>query len=204
MEQAHLYDQSEGGVNVAATFRPSAEANSLRYASFWQRLGAQLVDMVILAPLIFGVTYLGNEFRLFHVYWFLPGIAFGLFYSVYLVHRYGGTPGKVVLKIRIALVDGSPVTMKAAVLRHSVMFAISIFSGITAILAALSISDEAYQAMGRLERMEVISDYAPSWSLTLYVLMQVWIWSEFITMLLNKRRRAIHDYIAGTVVVRTG
>jgi uncharacterized RDD family membrane protein YckC len=32
--------------------------------------------------------------------------------------------------------------------------------------------------------------------------LQIWIWGEFITMLFNKRRRAVHDYMAGTVVVR--
>jgi uncharacterized RDD family membrane protein YckC len=47
-------------------------------------------------------------------------------------------------------------------------------------------------------------EQAPFWTQPVGVLIQVWIWSEFITMLFNKRRRAIHDYIAGTVVVRTG
>jgi len=35
------------------------------------------------------------------------------------------------------------------------------------------------------------------------ILMQVWIWGEFLTMLFNKKRRAVHDFMAGTVVVRT-
>ena len=30
----------------------------------------------------------------------------------------------------------------------------------------------------------------------------MWSFAEFVTMLFNKKRRAIHDYIAGTVVVR--
>jgi uncharacterized RDD family membrane protein YckC len=160
--------------------------------------------MLILAPLSAGIVYLGQDVRLFQVYWFLPGIAFGLFYSVYLVHRYGGTPGKLVLKIRIALVDGSPVTMRAAALRYAVIFVISLVSGIAGILAVLSVSDEAYLAMGTMERMQVTNEYAPSWSRIAFVLTQVWVWSEFVTMLLNERRRAIHDFIAGTVVVQSG
>jgi uncharacterized RDD family membrane protein YckC len=31
--------------------------------------------------------------------------------------------------------------------------------------------------------------------------MQIWIWGEFVTMLFNKKRRAVHDYMAGTVVI---
>ena len=31
---------------------------------------------------------------------------------------------------------------------------------------------------------------------------QVWLWSELVVLLLNKKRRALHDFIAGTVVVK--
>jgi uncharacterized RDD family membrane protein YckC len=34
------------------------------------------------------------------------------------------------------------------------------------------------------------------------VVLQVWIWIELIVMLTNRRRRALHDFIAGTVVIR--
>ena len=34
------------------------------------------------------------------------------------------------------------------------------------------------------------------------MLLQIWIWSELIVMLTNRRRRALHDFIAGTVVIR--
>ncbi len=30
----------------------------------------------------------------------------------------------------------------------------------------------------------------------------IWIYSEFIVLLTNKRKRAIHDYIAGTIIVK--
>ena len=30
---------------------------------------------------------------------------------------------------------------------------------------------------------------------------QIWIWSEFVVLLFNRRKRAIHDFIAGTVVI---
>jgi hypothetical protein len=34
-------------------------------------------------------------------------------------------------------------------------------------------------------------------------LMVAWTFSEVLVMLTNKRRRALHDFIAGTLVVRT-
>jgi uncharacterized RDD family membrane protein YckC len=34
-------------------------------------------------------------------------------------------------------------------------------------------------------------------------LSNIWFYSELIVMLTNKKRRAIHDYMAGTVIVKT-
>jgi uncharacterized RDD family membrane protein YckC len=46
---------------------------------------------------------------------------------------------------------------------------------------------------------EVLNNYD---NFTLIVAL-VWILLELITMLANKKRRAIHDFIAGSVVIRT-
>ena len=39
----------------------------------------------------------------------IPGILFGLFYSVYLVRRLNGTPGKIHHGSRIRKLDGRPI-----------------------------------------------------------------------------------------------
>src|SRR5438876_2671458 len=70
--------------------------DELRYAGFWPRLGALLLDFLILLPLS-AIAFWGSEkYRLFQMYYLLPGALFGLFYGVYLVRRYGGTPGKLI------------------------------------------------------------------------------------------------------------
>jgi hypothetical protein len=45
----------------------------------------------------------------------------------------------------------------------------------------------------------------PSFALATLLLISasaLWFWAEFITMLTNRKRRAVHDFIAGSVVVR--
>jgi len=42
----------------------------------------------------------------------------------------------------------------------------------------------------------------PAWYSLVSTLSQVWWWSEFIVLLFNKRKRAIHDFMAGTVVIK--
>jgi uncharacterized RDD family membrane protein YckC len=64
-------------------------------------------------------------------------------------------------------------------------------------------SDETYFSLGYLARSQELVRTAPGWYGMVSILMQVWIWGEFVTMLFNRKRRAVHDFMAGTVVVRT-
>ncbi len=74
---------------------------ALRYAGFGRRLASLLLDIIIMAPLV-GLVFWGSSYsRLFWLYAFVPNILFGLYYYVYLVQRYGGTPGKLLAGIRI-------------------------------------------------------------------------------------------------------
>ena len=173
----------------------------MEYAGFWKRFGSYWLDMLIMAPII-AISFWGNEqSRLFHLYYLIPGLLFGLWFHVYLVKRYGGTPGKLLLKIKITKLDGTDVGYREAALRYSVLFVLSIFSAIPMILAAQGMSDAEYFSMGWQERSLALMERTPSWYNLVSIAMNVWIWSEFIVMLTNKKRRAIHDFIAGTVVI---
>lgn len=64
----------------------------LRYAGFWPRLGAILLDMVfMLLPAAIAV-WGWRHYRLFGLYYLILGILFGLFYGVYLVKRLAAPP----------------------------------------------------------------------------------------------------------------
>lgn len=172
------------------------------YAGFWRRLFAYFLDVLILLPLI-AVVYVGQTHsRLFQIYWLLPGLAIGLWYEVYLVVRYGGTPGKLILNMRIAMVDGSPVTPTAAFLRYVVLLVLSALASFALIMASLRMTDEEWFSLAYILRSNRMVELAPGWYYSVRVLTNIWIWSEFVTMLFNEKRRAIHDFIAGTVVLK--
>lgn len=175
----------------------------MKYAGFWRRFGAFWADTIIVAPWVWGISYFFSEkSRLFNLYFFIPGLLFGWWFYVHLVAKHGGTPGKLLLKIRIAMTDGSAVTYKAAAIRYSVLFALSTMSSIAVLIGALKMSDAQYFSLNYMTRSQVILTLAPHWYTTVSFLLQIWIWGEFVTMLLNKKRRAAHDFIAGTIVVR--
>jgi uncharacterized RDD family membrane protein YckC len=202
MIQANPYDAPQPPISLDS-LPSSPEPETIVYASFWQRFLAHLVDKIIFLPFA-GIVYLiGEKTRLVYLYWFIPGLIIGLLFHVYLVKRFGGTPGKLLLKSRIAMVDGSPVTTQASIIRYSVSFILTAATELAILIATLSMSDADYFSMGYMKRAAQIVSLAPSWYSTTTMLLSVWIWSEFITMLFNKKRRAVHDFMAGTIVIST-
>ena len=163
------------------------------YAGFWRRFGAYWLDVLIFLPLMFLSIWGGEQSRLFQLYWFIPGLLIGIWYHVYLVKRYGGTPGKLILKIKIAKLDGTDVGYKEALLRYSVLLIISLVMSSSMIPVTLNMTDEFYFSMGWQERTLYMAGHAPNWYGYANIAMNIWIWSEFIVMLTNKKRRALHD-----------
>ena len=174
----------------------------MQIATFWQRFGAFWLDVLCLFPLSGLSIWLGSESRLFQLYFFLPGLAIGLWFHVYLVRRYGGTPGKLLLRLQIVKLDGTPVDYRQAFLRYVVMFALSAAGSVALIISTFQMTDAEYLSLDWRERSLRLDELAPSWYGTVKVMSDVWIWSEFLTMLTNESRRALHDFIAGTVVIR--
>ncbi len=172
------------------------------YAGFWLRLGALLVDMVFLLPLILLVRWGQDHFRLFELYWLAPNLLLNLFLHVYLVGRFGGSPGKLVLGIRITRVDGSRVGYARALLREAPTLVLYFIYMIGLALPLLSMSEAQYQTLNHHHQYTELAKFAPTWVHWVDIANQAWIWSEFLVMLTNERRRALHDFLAGTVVIR--
>jgi len=173
----------------------------MKYAGFWRRFGAYWLDVVVFLPIIVLSIWGNEQSRLFQVYWLAPGLIFGLWFHVYLVKTYGGTPGKLLLKIKIAKVDGSDVGYREAILRYSVLFVVSTAMSVTLIPVALGMTDAEYFSMGWQDRAVYIVEHSSGLYNIANIAMNIWIWSEFIVMMTNKKRRALHDFMAGTVVV---
>lgn len=177
-----------------------AAMDEIEYAGFWKRFGAYLLDVLFMLPLTGIAFWLSSVSKSYYLYYLIPGTLFGLWFHVYLVKRYAGTPGKLVMKIQIRKVDGSRVGYREAFLRYSVLFILTILISVAFIIASYRISDAEYHSLTYTERSLRLMSFTPGWYKIVNILMNVWIWSEFIVILTNKKRRAIHDFIAGTVV----
>ena len=181
---------------------PMSPDDSHRYAGFWIRAGSQILDMQMTLPIIAVIAWIDASYRLGPLYALLPSLAFSLFFAVYLVYRFGGTPGKLLLAIRITSVDGSRVTSRQAFIREAPTLALTVLSTVGQCVTLLRVSDAEFYGHSWLERQQYLSQFAPRWVFLVAILMQLWTWSELIVMLTNRQRRALHDFIAGTVLIK--
>jgi uncharacterized RDD family membrane protein YckC len=132
----------------AVTF--SAQSFAFRYAGFWIRLGAKLIDgmiiMVITLPLsfIFPISFIFNPGRMPDFMEILRqqsivvviGTLVRMLYTWLLVGRYGATPGKMLVGIRIVTAEGQRITYLRAFARYWGEFVSQLTCNIGYLLAA--------------------------------------------------------------------
>jgi uncharacterized RDD family membrane protein YckC len=174
----------------------------LRPAGFWRRFFSLFLDAILILPLFFVLYFLFGKTHWFQLIYMLPSAAVGLLLNVYMVQRFGGSPAKLLLGMRIVHKDGSRVSTRSAVSRYSVMFILTSLTSLVMAIGALSIPENVFSTLGYVEQARLTAQASSTWFMTLNWTSQAWLLAGMITMLSNHRRRAVHDYLAGTVVVR--
>src|SRR5215467_14521109 len=162
-------------------------AHQPRYAGFGRRVGAFGVDFLISSLLLLPIViWGGSRFKYFPLYSLGPIAIWSLFYNVYLVRRFGGTPGKLAMQTEIRNLDGSAVGYRAALLRFLPEFLLWLPAAIALAMPVFEITDPGFQSLGFRERNQLLRQLAPPWYGTVEALEQVWVWSEFIVMMTNR------------------
>ena len=164
-----------------------------RYRTFWPRFWAGWIDGLIFLPL-WGVDWLvqkGTNAPSVLALWFvLYTLSFDI-YSVILHARYGQTLGKMAMGVKVLSLSETKLSLRQALLRDIVPILFScasIFAALPRVLQGL----DPYNERVELTWIDEISLYGSL----------IWFAAELVTMLTNSKRRAVHDFIAGSVVVR--
>ena len=159
-----------------------------KYKTFGPRVGAIIVDSLITAVGL-GILSLLTGFKESSWFWWIDS-AILIAYAVILHGLYGQTLGKMATGVKVLdEKTESAITFTQAALRDCV----PIMSTLVLIIVALLLqSGIITNVSGWLEMGLMIF----TWTLLAWHLLEV------ISMLTNQKRRAIHDYIAGTVVVK--
>ena len=163
------------------------------YRTFWRRYWAMVIDFSLLFPLAVLVLVMGWQATApaaqiaFHVF----GSFYGVAYTVFFHSRYGQTLGKMATRVKVVDLSERPIGMRQALWRD----------GPTILLCLAGAAFGIRAAMNGINPFKIDNQAALPPQLVYANL--IWILAEYVTMLTNKRRRAIHDWIAGTLVIRT-
>jgi uncharacterized RDD family membrane protein YckC len=174
----------------------------MAYAGFWRRLTAFAIDMLVFLPPYWLHEQATRVSPLVALVAVLAINVAGMTYVIGCHARWGQTIGKMVLGIRVVQVDGAPVTVRQALLRSAVDLAFVLVGIPSTAYVLLTWSGPEWGTMTDLDRNALVVDQDPLNRYS-FALETAWQASEFVVLLFNAKRRALHDFIAGTVVVRS-
>lgn len=172
------------------------------YGGFWIRLVAFLLDFLIYLPIPLVMNWIEGLDRTLFPVGILAGLGFFIVFHVGCVVRWGATPGKLMCGLRIVTTSLTPVGGKEAWLRQSVWLAIVAFGSFISLQAWTGISDVEYFTLNFWQRSHRLAQLGGTWTTACIWLQNLWAWSEFLVLLTNRKKRALHDFIAGTLVIR--
>jgi uncharacterized RDD family membrane protein YckC len=170
------------------------------FAGFWRRIGAYYLDGFVLSlvimPLAFGKGFSKTGAAIITV----PEILIPVAYHIYCHGRWGMTLGKRATGIRVSLLNGDRIGWRTAWIRSAVEVITGSFAAMSMAYAWLSIPDAIFNDSSWFMRAALAGNYVPSWYWFVASPMLIWSLSEPFVALANRRRRALHDFLAGTVV----
>jgi uncharacterized RDD family membrane protein YckC len=165
-----------------------------RYSTFGARFLAGIIDGLVFIPLgiidVFVINSPDDGVALFLI-WSAIVYSSAWLYTVLLHARYGQTLGKRAMGVKVLDVSESRIpTLSQAFLRDSVYIVLNTVTFVYLVVLVLR-GDYTAVALTESAPARVLNWISMGWFLT-----------EVLTMLTNNKNRALHDFIARTVVVR--
>ena len=170
----------------------------VRYRTIWRRFCAGVVDALILSPVTLGSVWIWKHHAnlppavLVGVY--LCSSLAGFAYSIFFLGRYGKTIGKMALHVTVMDIgERVHIDYVQALKRNIVPLGITIL---------LILPGHLYLILtGNAALMQTGQSFTP-YNLILSFINLGWFLAEIFSVLVTAKRRAIHDFIAGSVIVR--
>lgn len=170
----------------------------MKAVGFKKRLGAYIIDMLFSIPIMFLSFKLYSNAIAYFIISTL-GMTLTIFLHVYMVHKFGGSPGKLALNLKIIKDNGDPLKVKDALIRYSILLLLTLPQ--TIILLIVYSQNPNIRAESYILFTQTLSSYAPPLYSFLSSISGFWFIAELIVLIANKNNKAIHDFMAGTLVI---
>ncbi|HHO56218.1 MAG TPA: RDD family protein [Trueperaceae bacterium] len=182
-------------IPVYLHYRKSTKFPFEKYQTLWPRFFAPYFDSLVFWPLtglLFIILLLVNTpAKILMLTSFIIGLVRTV-YRMYFTGRFGQTIGKMACKVKVVdAKTGADISYLQAVLRN-------IISIVSTVIAIVFFPSHIF--FTRADYKQLI--FSPSFKIIVAASI-IWTIANIIVFFSNDKRRAIHDYIAATVVVRT-
>lgn len=169
------------------------------YVGFWPRLGALLIDGLILLAVTYFLKLpleeLDNEMLVLVIAAIIP-----LFYNLFLEYKYAATLGKMLLKIKIVNYELQPPNLSNIILRNIIYIGIQFISfgkDLYNYFQAQSFEFGEFDGLSSYFTPMVIAGLIYSAGvLVIYII-------EVVFLLNDEKHRSLHDRIGKTYVVKS-
>ena len=163
-----------------------------KYRTGQKRIWTAIVDGIVFMPFLlvdrFLISPTTNEYLI--ISWQTFTVFVPILYSIIAHYKYGQTIGKWVAGVKVLDISGTQtINLRQSILRDSFYLTVEVIGFFYFIFLVVKNGDTQYFFDG-------FNDFAGTPFL-------IWTLLELITMFTNNKRRAIHDFLAKSVVVRT-
>ncbi|MBV9961350.1 MAG: RDD family protein [Parafilimonas sp.] len=169
---------------------------NVQYGKFWPRFWALLLDGLILAVLA-PITFF-NRYEWKNMVVLIIISAIQLSYKPFFEYRYGATPGKMALKLKVVSYEFQKATIEQVVLRNIfhilsglIVLGLGIYAFIQPEFSFASTSSQ-YAQIGKIGMLTL------TWEGLMFVIFLI----DFIFLVSSPDSRSLHDRIGRTFVIR--
>jgi uncharacterized RDD family membrane protein YckC len=172
------------------------DVNTVKYAGFWVRVGALIIDTIILAPVAMGLTYFNiTTWKSSAILIAISLISTG--YKPLLEFISGATWGKMAMNLKVVNLQFQKPTLKEAVLRNIINIGSTV---ITLLFSLMMFSDPDFENVtGYFEYSDFTKKFMGMQMANLCIGLLTIV--DGIMLLADERKRTLHDRIGETFVV---
>lgn len=168
-----------------------------KYRTFWRRFFAEFVDALVLLPVSLITVWVWRHaaavpLPLLALHYLVSSLLIYI-YEIYFLGTHGQTLGKMALGVVVMDVsEQRHVSYRQALLRNVAPLAVTLLLLPYQLFQILTGRFYLLHSGGRPDAVSWISN----------LILMLWFLLEIVTMLFSSKRRALHDIIAGSVVVK--
>ena len=166
----------------------------VKYAGFWIRVAAALIDTLVLIP-IFGLNFY-NLFGIKSIYLALLLPVIAAIYKPFMEYKYGATLGKMAVKIKVVDLDYKAIDLGTAIKRYIPWILVNVVSLVTIYLTFSNpafIDAESFMEVGLLQQENGYDTYVNVANLAVLI--------SVIFVAFDKEKQGLHDRLADTYCI---